>query len=471
MVNCQLSTVNCQLSTVNCQLSTVNCQLSTVNCQLIEALLRQKIGLDALTIGSNTITRAVNRRMEDCGLTDISIYLTKLQTSPPELEELIEAVVIPETWFFRDREPFVFLSRYALSEWFPQNPGKTLRVLSLPCSTGEEPYSIAIALLDAGLNPINFSIDAADISKVALKKAQRAVYGRNSFRDKNLDFRDRYFTPLPGDLYQLNDLVRRKVNLIQGNILDSYFLSNQLPYDAIFCRNVLIYFDQTGRNQTIQLLNRLLNKTGILFLGHSESGQKLPPQFVSVRHSLAFAYRKTDIPDSPQVQVKKEPTNISYSRIVREFKHAGNRENIRSDQLPSINSKSSTSHQKYPRENENSGILPIRAIAPPPDPAKSASADLDAARRLADRGQLQEAAKLCETYLSQNPTNADAYVLLGQVYQARGDRQQAEQSFQKATYLKPDHYEGLIHLALLKEERGDIAGAAIVRRRIQRMEK
>ena len=437
----------------------------------IEALLRQKIGLDALTIGSNTITRAVNRRMADCGLTDINIYLTKLQTSPPELEELIETVVIPETWFFRDREPFVFLSHYVLSEWLPKNPGKTLRVLSLPCSTGEEPYSIAIALLEAGLNPINFSIDAADISKVALKKAQRAVYGRNSFRDKNLDFRDRYFTGLARDLYQLNDLVRKKVNFIQGNILDSHFLSNQLPYDAIFCRNVLIYFDQAGRNQTIELLNRLLKRTGILFLGHSESGQKLPTQFVSVRHSLAFAYRKTDVPDSPQVQVEKKQTNINYSRLVRESKHAENRENIRSYKLPSVDNKSSTSYQKYPRKDENSQILSVRAIAPPPDPAKSASTDLDRARCAADRGQLQEAAKLCETYLSQNRTNADAYVLLGQVYQATGDRQQAEQSFQKATYLKPDHYEGLIHLALLKEERGDHVGAAIVRRRIQRMEK
>jgi len=437
----------------------------------IEALLRQKIGLDALTIGSNTITRAVKRRMADCGLTDINIYLTKLQTSATELEELIEAVVIPETWFFRDREPFVFLSLYALSEWLPKNPGRTLRVLSLPCSTGEEPYSIAIALLEAGLNPRNFSIDAADISKVALKKAQRGVYGRNSFRDKNLDFRDRYFTGLAGDVYQLNDLVRGKVNFIQGNILDSYFLVNQLPYEAIFCRNVLIYFDEAGRSQTIQLLNRLLKRTGILFLGHSESGQKLPTQFISVRHSLAFAYRKTDIPDSPQVQVKKEPTHINYSALVRESKHAENKENIRSDKLPSVNTKSSTSYQKYPREGDNSGILPIRAIAPAADAGKSGSADLDAARCAADRGELQEAAKLCETYLSQNRTNADAYVLLGQVYQATGDRQQAEQSFQKATYLKPDHYEGLIHLALLKEERGDHVGAAIVRQRIQRIEK
>ncbi len=436
----------------------------------IEALLRQKIGLDALTVGSNTITRAVNRRMADCGLTDANVYFAKLQTSAPELEELIETVVIPETWFFRDREPFVFLSGYAVSEWLPKNPDKTLRVLSLPCSTGEEPYSIAIALLEAGLNPRNFSIDAADISKVALKKADRAVYGKNSFRDKNLDFRDRYFTGLAGNLYQLNDLVRGKVNFIQGNILDSYFLVHQVPYDVIFCRNVLIYFDEAGRSQTVQLLNRLLKTTGILFLGHSESGQKLPNQFVSVRHSLAFAYRKTEIYDSQQVQIKQEHANINSTRA-REYKRTEHSDNVRSYKLQSLNSKSSISHQKYLRDGGNSQILPIRAIAPTAGGSTSASADLDAARRLADRGQLQEAAKLCETYLSQNRTNPDAYVLLGQVYQATGDRQQAEQSFQKATYLKPDHYEGLIHLALLKEERGDVVGAAMIRRRIQRIEK
>lgn len=437
----------------------------------IEALLRQKIGLDALTVGSNTITRAVNRRMTDCGLTDANVYFAKLHTSATELEELIETVVIPETWFFRDREPFVFLSGYAVSEWLPKNPGRTMRLLSLPCSTGEEPYSIAIALLEAGLNPINFSIDAADISKVALKKADRAVYGKNSFRDKNLDFRDRYFTGLGRDIYQLNDLVRGKVNFIQGNILDSYFLVNQIPYDVIFCRNVLIYFDEAGRIQTVQLLNRLLKKTGILFLGHSESGQKLPNQFVSVRHSLAFAYRKTDITDSPQVQVKQERTNINSTRV-RESKRVDRSDNARINKLQSVKSNSSsTSPQKYLREGGNSQILPIRAIEPIADGGKSASADLDAARRLADRGQLQEAAKLCETYLSQNRTNPDAYVLLGQVYQATGDRRQAEQSFQKATYLKPDHYEGLIHLALLKEERGDVVGAAMIRQRIQRIEK
>ncbi|NJK66306.1 MAG: tetratricopeptide repeat protein [Microcoleus sp. CSU_2_2] len=436
----------------------------------IEALLRQKIGLDAITIGSNTIARAVNRRMTDCGLTDINIYLAKLQASPQELEELIETVVIPETWFFRDREPFVFLSRYVQSEWLPKNAGKTLRVLSLPCSTGEEPYSIAIALQEAGLNPINFWIDAADISKVAIKKALRGVYGKNSFRDKNLDFRDRYFTST-GDLYQLNESVRRKVNFIQGNILDRYFLVSQHPYDVIFCRNVLIYFDEAGRQQTIQLLNRLLKKQGILFLGHSESGQKLPSQFDSVRHSLAFAYRKTESLEGEKVEVKKNPNKGIFSAFARESKIAENNDNFRSYKSSTTNKKSAIPNPQSLSCDETPQLLPTPSLPSPVSNTQSATADLATARRLADRGQLQEAAKLCETYLSQNRTNADAYVLLGQVYQAKGDRLQAEQCFQKATYLKPNHYEGLIHLALLKEERGDIAGATIIRQRIQRMEK
>ncbi|XZN91309.1 MAG: CheR family methyltransferase [Microcoleus sp.] len=431
----------------------------------IEALLRQKIGLDAMTIGSSTITRAVQRRMADGGLTDINIYLTRLQSSPQELQELIEIVVIPETWFFRDRAPFVFLSNYVISEWWPKNLGKTLRVLSFPCSTGEEPYSIAIALLEAGLSSFNFSIDAADISKVALQVAQQGIYGKNSFRGQNLDFRERYFTNT-GDLYHLQEFVKQKVNFIQANIREPNCLIPPNYYDLIFCKNLLIYLDQSSINQTIQLLNTWLKTPGILFLGHSESGQKLPPEFASVRHPLAFAYRKTDMADRASVLVKKDTNKTNISEFVRESKGAESRSNT----SPSWPSRFSTSQGKFVG-GDASEMLSVRSIAPETANTQPAKADLDTARHLADRGELPEATKLCQTYLSQNPTNADAYVLLGEIYQATGDRFQAEQSFQKATYLQPNHYEALIHLALLKEERGDIRGATILRQRIQRLEK
>src|SRR6476646_1464122 len=148
----------------------------------IENLLKQKIGLNAAAIGSNTIARSVRHRMAHCSLEDPVAYLSQLQTSTAELDALIETIVVPETWFFRDREPFVLLAHYVVSEWLPAHPHQILRILSAPCSTGEEPYSIAIALLEAGLSASQFRIDAIDISQTALQKAQQAVYDEYSFR-------------------------------------------------------------------------------------------------------------------------------------------------------------------------------------------------------------------------------------------------------------------------------------------------
>ena len=124
---------------------------------------------------------------------DLQTYLRRLQTSLAELEELIELVVVPETWFFSDRKPFTFLEHYVKSEWLPNRNNGILRLLSIPCSTGEEPYSLAMLLLNAGLTPDKFRIDAVDISKKALLKATNAVYNQNSFRGEDLPQRERYF--------------------------------------------------------------------------------------------------------------------------------------------------------------------------------------------------------------------------------------------------------------------------------------
>ncbi|MEH2273138.1 MAG: CheR family methyltransferase [Nostoc sp.] len=114
---------------------------------VIEALLKSKIGLDANSIGADAIASAIYQRMADCGITDIAHYLGKLQVSSQEWEALIDTVIVPETWFFREPESFALLKHYVLSEWLPKNPQGVLRVLSVPCATGEEPYSIAIALV------------------------------------------------------------------------------------------------------------------------------------------------------------------------------------------------------------------------------------------------------------------------------------------------------------------------------------
>lgn len=405
----------------------------------IELLLRQKIGLEAASLGSSAIARSVRQSMAECGISDAQAYLARLQTSPQQLEALIENIVVPETWFFRDREPFAYLSRYVMSEWLTAHPGRVLRVLSIPCSTGEEPYSIAIALLEAGFASKNFHIDAVDISKRALLKAKRAIYDKHSFRGTTLALRERYFTQT-SEGYQLCEWIKNTVTFIHGNLLDPYFLIEKAHYDIIFCRNLLIYLDSAARKRAMAVLERLLAKKGLLFVGHSETGQLFASQFVSVRHPLAFAYRKAE-------------KQINRGTGIQRSKGAEDKKNL---------------YPPFPTS------LPAQVPACPPPPLRPSlppSSLLETARSLADRGQLDEAAKLCETYLSQNCVSVEAYFLLGEVRQAAGNEEQAEQCFQKVIYLEPNHYEALMHLALLKENRGDLASVAILRQRIQRLQK
>ena len=132
-------------------------------------------------------------RASACGLEDARTYWELVSASPNELQALTEAVVVAETWFFRDRAAFAAMARIALEHWLPANPEGVLRLLSLPCASGEEPYSIAMALLDSGFPSKRYRIDAIDISERTLAHAERATYGKNSFRGVELGFRDRHF--------------------------------------------------------------------------------------------------------------------------------------------------------------------------------------------------------------------------------------------------------------------------------------
>ncbi len=447
--------------------------------QVIETLLKNKIGLDANIIGSQEISRVIERRRLASNCLNTEAYLKFLQTSPPELEELIEEVIVPETWFFRDIEPFNFLAHYVRSERLVNHGYRPLRLLSIPCSSGEEPYSIAMALFDAGLSTNQFSIDAIDISKKSLQKAKEGIYGRNSFRLQHLPFRDRYFTQI-GEEYQLSDLVKNQVKFMHGNLVDPNLLANQNKYDAIFCRNVLIYFDAPSRQQSINKLNNLLIDNGLLFLGYSETSEILEYGYESVRHPMAFAYRKLD---KKQAEKQKKESNFGFLLEPKNNYHTPtpkpNLLSNRTKEKENVFSKPSkpfpTSHKIDQQKNSSQPktVVSDRQLnrSVPANAIFTNAIPLENIRSLADGGNLSEAATQCEAYLKQNSTHVEAYLLLGEIYQASGQEIKAEQCFQKAIYLEPNHYEALLHLALLKEQHGEMAKAAVLRQRIQRLSK
>ena len=142
----------------------------------IEGLLASRIGLDPVSVGSPLILRTARQRMKELGLDDLGAYERQVRQSEPELQALIEEVVVSESWFFRDERPFQWFREYVRARWLDDPLRPPFRVLSLPCAGGEEPYSIAMTLRDLGLPARRFQIDAVDISARRLAIARRGVY-------------------------------------------------------------------------------------------------------------------------------------------------------------------------------------------------------------------------------------------------------------------------------------------------------
>jgi chemotaxis protein methyltransferase WspC len=396
----------------------------------IAALLKEKMGLDAESIGVACVERAVRQRLAARGIKDVQVYWEQLLAVDPELQDLIEAIVIPETWFFRDPEAFAALVRVVREEWLTKHAEGTLRILSLPCSTGEEPFSAAMALLDGGLPPSRFHIDAIDISRRAIAWAEQGDYGKNSFRGKDLSFRDRHFKPAERG-YRLNDGVRRQVHFRHGNLLSPGCLHSAHGYDAIFSRNVLIYFDRVTQFRAIEVLGRLLTPSGLLFVGPSETGLLLDHGFVSAGIPLAFAFHQKNVSPGPQLRTRRRTA------------------------APAVLAKAVPAKPSKP--------API--VRPQPKPvtaektAVAAEHWIEQAHRLANQGKLAEALKQCEQNLHDQPASAETYHLIGLLHDAAGRVLEAAEHYRKALYLDPRHAEALVHLAVVLKKQGDAIGA------------
>ncbi|MFM9025461.1 MAG: CheR family methyltransferase, partial [Planctomycetaceae bacterium] len=214
---------------------------STALDRSVEDLLRRWLGLDVTTLGTAALARAVRGRMKAIGIADQAAYAARIHADERERDALVEDVVVAESWFFRDPQVFDFVARFAVT--LASLPGRMpVRILSAPCAAGEEPYSIAMALFDAGLEPGQFTIDAVDVSRVALERAARGRYSVNAFRNADLSFRDRWFHAVDGAM-AIDDRIRGLVAFAWANVLDDAFRAGRGPYDVIFCRNLLIYLD------------------------------------------------------------------------------------------------------------------------------------------------------------------------------------------------------------------------------------
>lgn len=404
----------------------------------IAARIRAVAGLD---MADNLVLRAVQRRISELGLSGMADYTRLLLCSAAELTELIDLLVIPETWFFRD--PAAFAQAVQAVHGI-KGSGRRARLLSLPCSSGEEPYSLAMALLDAGLGEADFQVEGWDISLPSLARAQQAVYGRNSFRGQDLAFRERHFKAVEGG-HALNERVRQRVSFHQRNILQLEIADLAGQFDLVFCRNLLIYFEPPSQGRAVANLRALLSEQGLLFPGFAEMNTCAQHGFVSAGGAQPAAMRKVSTGPKARRASKASPSRVQAAPHPRLGGSAG---------------QGAASLAERPAQPLVPGKAP---------PAARPDNLLQQARQQADGGQLAAAQASLRSYLQQAPESAEGWFLLGLLLEGEAPAE-ATRLLRRAIYLEPAHYQALCHLALLCEQQGDGAQAAQLRSRAGRVQ-
>ncbi|MCX7946693.1 MAG: protein-glutamate O-methyltransferase CheR [Hydrogenophilus sp.] len=245
------------------------------------------------------VDKRLIERIHATGAGDFRRYfnLIRFQASGEELQNLINLMTVNETYFFREEYQFKCLVRSILPEITRRKkPGHPIRIWSIPSATGEEPYSIAIYLLENWplLDQWDVEILSSDIDTDALAKAREGIYAYRSLQYLPASLLQKYFTPLPSGHYQISPMLRDVVQFSQVNLIDPVQTGYYRRLDVIFCRNLLIYFDDRSRAQAAQNLYDALNPGGYLCLGHSESMSRITSLFEIVKFPEAIIYRKPE---------------------------------------------------------------------------------------------------------------------------------------------------------------------------------
>ncbi len=201
-----------------------------------------------------------------------------------EFDTIFDLVTTNETYFFREPAQLAAFVEEIVPEAMARNSTRKFRIWSAGCSSGEEAYTIAMLLHERGyFEKAGFEIFASDINQLVLARARKGVYRENSFRATPPEMRDRYFTQEPDGNWRIRDLIRNRVSFGRLNIYDKSRVALLGQLDTIFCRNVIIYFDEDSKKQVVGNFHDRLGDGGFLLLGHSESLISLSTQF-KLRH-------------------------------------------------------------------------------------------------------------------------------------------------------------------------------------------
>lgn len=406
-------------------------------------------------------------------------YLTTSQHREDELRELLNRLTINHTYFFRNEPQFKALKEKILPEIIERKislysaskqdglPKPTIRIWSAGCSTGEEPYTIAMVLKDVIPDSENWDIQilATDASELALSKARRGIYGINSMRLVEKDYISRYFTKrdkaAQDEKYEISGEVKKMVNFSFLNLMDEDYPKG---FDIIFCRNVTIYFELQTTIRVMSEIERSLDGEGYLFIGYSETLQFISDRFKMLDWEEAIFYVKSkDM--SKREKFAQKPTFLQTARKVEEIIEELSKAEFKAEELktekgvrPGKFNELLVEAIKYTHSKNYNAALSLI------DEAMSMDRDAVepyylAAEVYANQSKFEDAKKNISQALSKDIMFAPAYYLLGSIYNEEAKADEAEDSFRKAIYLEKDFSMAHFGLGNVYKAKGEISGA------------
>ncbi|NVN35865.1 CheR family methyltransferase [Komagataeibacter swingsii] len=401
--------------------------------RLLNAVTR-RTGLHYYMDKADLLEQVVGARMALHGCRTCHDYLALLDDGARgdrEWRELESAITIGETFFFRYAEQFAALERTILPQLIRRAATtRHLRIWSVGCSNGAEPYSIAILLTrlldEAGMDPAGWHIEilGTDISTRALEQARQAEFSAWTLRDIAPAQCAAWFTPVSSRTWRLHECYRRMVRFRYSNVLDLLRPDGGPPgpFDLILCRNVLIYFAQAQALALVRAMAARLVPEGWILLGHSEPVSCFAPCLETVRLPGTLAFRP--------------PSRGRGGQEVSATAHA-------------------------PRRRPAHALVAMPEMDSAPVAARI--------RQVADTGQVPLAMRMCRDHLLRHPVDTRIHFLFAVLAWGEGSLLQAEESFRRVIYLCRDHVMARCYLARLLEDAGGWAEAGRIRQQMMEL--
>jgi chemotaxis protein methyltransferase CheR len=273
----------------------------------IRMLIEERTGIHFDESRERFLSTRVREHMHERGYTRVSELLRAVRKTNVEYDSLLERMLTQETSFFRYPAVYEAFEKRVLPEIhvskFWKNP-RTLRVWSAGCSTGEEPYSIAITIADSlsFADAWNVEILATDVGKLALKNAEKGIYSGRSLGSVNEKQLAAHFTRVENK-FHVKPRLKKMISFAPMNLAAPVYVGRM---DLIFCMNVLIYFTEERRRALVQRFYEALEPGGYLFLGHSESISKMPVKFQAIVLGDCILYRKPTVQEQQKAELVTE---------------------------------------------------------------------------------------------------------------------------------------------------------------------